>query len=197
MSPKKCVSALIYRQDDEWELVPAPLLGRQIKTHVPENLHRSWDRLAGGFQLPAHEEEARPAALWLAQNGPGIGARIPIVVERSRALGAEDYYKRLAGEGLTELELFNAQGNSFDQDAARWRIQEPVMMFLAGGVLTPPRLLPPRQAAERFVKLRDSLAAKPDLRPHLVAAPGPDGLSDDYVTQLQRPRKAAGRNDGP
>ena len=184
---------MLYRQTSEWELVPTPLLGRQIKTYVPESLHRSWDRLAGGFQLPAQEEEARPAALWLALHGPGIGARIPNVVERSRALGAEDYYKRLAEEGLTELELFNAQGNSFDQDALRWRIQEPVMTFLTGGTLAPPKLLPPRQAAERFVKMRDSLANKPELRPHLVTAPGPEGLFRRLchtITAAQEGRRA-------
>ena len=67
------------------------------------------------------------------------------------------------------------------------------MAFLTGGVLAPPRLLPPRQAAERFVKLRDNLAAKSDLRPHLVAAPGPDGLFRRLchtITAAQEGRRA-------
>ena len=56
---------------------------------------------------------------WFAAHGPQAGVRIPNVRERARALGLEQYCDAL---GLGEREMYDAQGNSFDQEILHVRI---------------------------------------------------------------------------
>ena len=77
-----------------------------------------------------------PAAEWLAAHGTEIGARTPNTTERGRAAGIHELCQGLLAQGLTSDELFDAQGNAFDIDAFRSRVQEPVLAWL-GGLPTP------------------------------------------------------------
>ena len=71
----------------------------------------SWFLLNRGNAL---ESRTLSAAYWIAEHGPSHGIRTPNVRERARALGMGDYMAQLH---LTDLELFNAQGNIFDLDS--------------------------------------------------------------------------------
>ncbi|MFM7978324.1 MAG: hypothetical protein ACKPKO_03330, partial [Candidatus Fonsibacter sp.] len=67
------------------------------------------------------EQVADMAAGWIAEHGSEHGFRTPNVRERGRAMGMAAY---LHGLGLSESELYDAQGNSFDPQAVLSRLQE-------------------------------------------------------------------------
>ena len=64
----------------------------------------------------------------------------PTTAERSRMLGIEDFGPALR---LTDLQLYNAQGNAFDRTALMMRIRAGLLTWARGDHL-PPADFPPR-----------------------------------------------------
>ena len=75
------------------------------------------------------EPVADATAQWLAAQGGAHGVRIPSVAERGRAMGMLPYLTQL---GLDELQLFSAQGNSFDRAIVGLRLGSTIASWLAG-----------------------------------------------------------------
>ena len=69
----------------------------------------------------ANERELEGAAGWISQHGDAAGFRIPNTRERGRAMGMGAY---LTAVGLSEQELYDAQGNSFDPHAIVVRLRD-------------------------------------------------------------------------
>ena len=76
------------------------------------------------------EHEAVAATQWLAAHGEARGVRIPNTAERGRAVRLVPYLRTL---GLTDAQLYNAQGNSCDRCIVGLRLGPIIARWLAGG----------------------------------------------------------------
>jgi hypothetical protein len=85
---------------------------------------------------------------------------------------------------LTPQELFDAQGNAFDTDAFRSRVQAPLLAWLSGLPLPPADLMTPRALRLHYDHMVERVAANPDLRPHIAVTPGPAWVWDDFCTSF-------------
>ena len=134
---------LLYRIDANWNMVPDRCLHAEVRRLMPLELRRAWNLLAVNPQGREAERETEPAAIWLAHHGAAMGARPPNVTERSRASGTYELCQGLMAQGLTPQAMFDAQGNAFDPDAFRSRIQAPLLEWLRGIPFTPADLMAP------------------------------------------------------
>ena len=81
-------------------------------------------------------------------------------------------------------ELFDAQGNAFDIDAFRSRVQEPVLAW-HGGLPTPPAVpMPPAALRRHYDQLVARVSVHQELLPHIAISPGPSWLWDDFCTSF-------------
>ena len=96
--------------------------------------------------------------MWVAEHGQQHGFRVPDTTERSRAYGMRSYLTSL---GLTDQQLFDAQGNVFDKDALLTRIGCPIARWLEKGASLPPPTSPhPSTIRELYETLRDEVASE-------------------------------------
>ena len=175
---------LLYRIDANWRLVPDLCLHAEVRRLLPPELKQAWNMLAVNPQGREAERETEPAAIWLAQHGAALGARPPNVTERGRAAGIHELCQGLLAQGLTPQELFDAQGNAFDTDAFRSRVQAPLLAWLGGRRLPPADLMAPRALRLHYDHMVERVAADPDLRPHIAVTPGPAWVWDDFCTSF-------------
>ena len=86
--------------------------------------------------------------------------------------------------GLTPQELFDAQGNAFDTDAFRSRVQVPLLGWLGGRPIPPANLMAPLALRHHYNRMVERVSVDPDLRPHIARTPGPSWVWDDYCTSF-------------
>ena len=101
-----------------------------IKNRIPQEHRIGWMLIARNLVSGANEREAEGAAGWISQHGEAAGFRIPNTRERARAIGMGAY---LAALGLSEQEMYDAQGNSFDPHAIVMRLRDGIRQWAAGG----------------------------------------------------------------
>ena len=101
---------------------------------MPDQVKKGWTLLAANQITDANEYAAIPTTEWLTEHGRNIGARIPSVAERGRALGVWQYLDSL---GMEERQLFDAQGNMFDKDSVIRRVRFAVALWLRGDIDMP------------------------------------------------------------
>ena len=92
------------------EHVPDHLLPSAIRAQLPVEVREGWMTIARNMITGQNERGAEDAAAWISRHGPTVGFRVPNVRERARAMGMGSYLDEL---GLSEQELYDAQGNSF------------------------------------------------------------------------------------
>ena len=175
---------LLYRLDANWMMIPDRCLHAEVRRLLPPELKPAWNMLAVNPQGREAERDTEPAAIWLAQHGATLGARPPNVTERGRAAGIHELCQGLLAQGLTPQELFDAQGNAFDTDAFRSRVQTPLLAWLNGLPLPPADLMAPRALRLHYDHMVERVAADPDLRPHVAVTPGPAWVWDDFCTSF-------------
>ena len=95
------------------------------------------------------------------------------MTERGRAAGTHELCQGLLAQGLTPQELFDAQGNAFDTDAFRSRVQVPLLGWLGGRPIPPANLMAPLALRHHYNRMVERVSVDPDLRPHLARTPGP------------------------
>ena len=129
---------LLYAEGAGWDGIPKNRMDAAIAGRMPAGLRPLWGRLATGlYQANTQsEDDLTCVCAWISVHGPAAGFRIPNVQERARNMGMEAYIRDLARLGdLTEKEVFDAEGNSFDFHAvmvrtavqiARWTQGEPI-----------------------------------------------------------------------
>ncbi len=149
-----------------------------------------------------HEREAEAVATWISRHGEAAGFRVPNTRERSRAMGMGAY---LADLGLSENELYDGQGKSFDPQAVVIRLRDGLRRWAQGDVL--PRQQYPAmdrveeafQEVHAYVEQRGLLGCtRPfphDLRDRLIAAALTPQLSDTPPEHLS-PAAEDGRRTG-
>ena len=143
---------LLFRRD-LWDDVPLADLATRVGDRLPADTRPGWDLLCGTRLPRSQEADAAPTARWLAAFGDTIGVRIPSVRERSRALGLEDHYALLGQRGLSERDLFTAQGNSFDSWAVQRRVAGAVVAWLQGCPLPECRIPAPSAVEAMYQRL--------------------------------------------
>ena len=175
---------LLFRIDSDWMQVPDLCLHAEVRRLLPPELKSAWNMLAINPQGREAERETEPAAIWLAHHGASIGARTPNVAERGRAAGIHDLCQGLLAQGLTTQELYDAQGNAFDADAFRSRVQVPLIAWLGGQPLPPANLMPPTALRRHYDLLVERVSTQVDLRPHIAITPGPRWVWNDFCTSF-------------
>ena len=78
--------------------------------------------------------------------------------------------------------LFDVQGNAFDIDAFRSRIQIPILAWLDGQHTPPADFMPPAALGRHYEVLVAAASEHQDLRPHIALTPGPAWLWYDFYT---------------
>ena len=122
---------LIYRYADndsnlDWHAWPQSQVRNRILNTVPPELRNLYRRLLNpGQRGLSYDDERRlePLMAWIDGQGPGLGYRVPVPIERARSTGRINYLTALR---LNEVQLFNVVGNHFDSDALRARIKGPL-----------------------------------------------------------------------
>jgi hypothetical protein len=175
---------LLYRLDGDWLRVPDLCLHMEVRRRLPPELKQAWNQLALNPQGREAERLAEPAAVWLANSGAELGARTPNVTERGRAAGIHDLCQGLLAQGLTNEELFDAQGNAFDADAFRSRVQAPVLAWLEGRPTPHADLMPPAALRRHYDQLVARVSQDADLRPHIAVTPGPTWVWEDFCNSF-------------
>eukprot|EP00969_Alexandrium_andersonii_P202324 8939634-Alexandrium_andersonii.AAC.1 len=89
---------------------------------MPTELRPGWWHIVRHRTRGEHDRAAEGTADWIELHGRELGFRAPTVAERGRSLGIWEY---LHGIGLTERQIFDAQGNLFDPMAVATRIADP------------------------------------------------------------------------
>ena len=175
---------LLFRIDADWVQIPDRCLHAEVRRLLPPELKRAWNMLAVNPQGREAERETEPTAIWLAHNGAVIGARTPNIAERGRAAGIHELCQGLLAYGLTPQELYDAQGNAFDADAFRSRVQAPLLAWLGGQPLPPANLMPPTALRRHYDALVQRASAQVDLPPHIAVTPGPSWVWNDFCTSF-------------
>ena len=88
-------------------------------------------------------------------------------------MGLEHYYTLLRQAGLSDAEIYDAQGNAFDVDAFRTRTHHAIDAWLRHGEAPETTTPPLATIAREYQRLYDTLATNDELRPHLATHPGP------------------------
>ena len=172
--------------------VPDRCLHLEVRRLLPPALVQSWHQVTLNPRGIA-ERQAEPAADWLAHHGASIGARTPNVAERGRAAGTSLLCQALLTHGLSERNVFDAQGNAFDVDAFRLRVQEPLLNWLEGARIPPAALLAPALLGRHYAALVERVSAHQELLPHIAATPGPGWLWQDFCTSFAAQEAAPGQ----
>ena len=181
---------LLYRLDEAWLRVPASCLHIEVGRLLPPALQAAWRLLILNPQGWEAERRMEPVAAWLATHGEALGARGPNTAERGRAAGLFDLCQGLRAQGLSNVELFDAQGNAFDVDACRSRIQEPILAWLQGAPTPSARPLAPAAVGLHYRRLVDRVSVHDDLRPHIAVIPGPGWLWQEFCSSFAAPEAA-------
>ena len=79
------------------------------------------------------------------------------MAERSRILGLAEHYERLAQAGLSERDLFCAQGNAFDHWAVQKRMAGALLAWLGGAPLPDGAFPRPSTVAGHYQQLRQGV----------------------------------------
>ena len=175
---------LLYRTDANWNMVPDRCLHAEVRRLLPPELRQAWNLLAVNPQGREAERQTEPAAIWLAHHGAEVGARPPNVIERSRASGTYELCQGLLAQGLTLQEMFDAQGNAFDPDAFRSRVQAPLLGWLRGRPLPSADLMSPLALRRHYDQMVERVSVDPELRPHIAVTPGPPWVWNDFCTSF-------------
>lgn len=125
----------------------------EIDAGVRESLaagpQHEWDVFqgrAGAPELRHHTALSR----WLAAHLAQVGVRVPTALERARVTGLKDEIFAL---GLTELQIYNAVGNSFDYDFLCSRMACPLQRLVLGECSSKPRFVTPARVMQVFAEL--------------------------------------------
>ena len=110
---------LLYADEEPWCFLADHALSNAVRNRIPPEMRQAWTHLCMNTARGANEESVIPLTRWLAAHGRELGARTPSTLERARAMGMVAYSETL---GLSEYELFNAQGNAFDVEVLHVRI---------------------------------------------------------------------------
>ena len=105
-------------------------LGFRIRDFIPVHLRAAYRHIQSGFLTTGTGQATDDATRWFAVHGEAFGVRVPNVSERGRAMGMLPYLRSL---GLTDTQIYNAQGNSFDRAIVGLRLGPIVARWLAGG----------------------------------------------------------------
>ena len=127
---------LLYQRGTGWQDAPLATCAARIRALLPVELRAGWTLVERGLANGCREHEALPTVSWIAAHGTRHGCRIPNVAERARGMGMGAYLHSLGQLGLDELQMFNAQGNSFDRAAVALKLRDGVARWLAGGDFT-------------------------------------------------------------
>ena len=123
---------LLYRRGVDWQDAPLSTCSQRIRNLLPADLRAGRQPIERGLATGDREREAIPTAQWIVANGVLLGSRTPNVDERSRAMGMVAYLASFRGLGMDDLQLFNAQGDSFDRAAVAMRVREALAVWTAG-----------------------------------------------------------------
>ena len=162
---------MLYRTDGRWTSYTPAQAGEAIRGMLPAHLQHGWRHICSGLTQGPHESEAARTAAWIQQNGERLGFRPPNTEERARGLGWPEYQLAM---GLTEHELYNAQGNAFDATALYIRLRPGIAQWQTGG-LPPAASLDPCSLQQAYSNMR------PYWDQHGVTprhSPFPDDLAD-------------------
>ena len=119
----------------DWQDAPLSACSQRIRHMLPADLRAGWLLIERGLATGDREREAIRTAAWIAAHGEESRFRTPNVAERARAMGMAAYLDSLRRLGMDDLQLFNAQGHSFDRAAVAMRVREALTTWTAGGVL--------------------------------------------------------------
>jgi hypothetical protein len=169
---------LLARRGTVWERIAPSAIAGAVRREMPERLRPGWDAIAFGRQGGAAWADG--AAAWLAEHGPVLGIRAPNVAERARAMGLAQY---LALLNLTEAAMYDAQGNSFDKDALRLRLEGPLLQWLRGADYEHPVYLSPAGLAAQYGDLLAGAVASGCAAWLLEPAPFPTDLLDTLLQE--------------
>ena len=157
-------------------------LPARIRQRLPDVHHAGWNAIVRGEADPGRSRGRLPAAedvaTYLARNADAVGCRPPTTAERSRMLGIGDFGAALR---LTELQLYNAQGNAFDRTALVLRIRAGLLAWARGEHLPPATFLPPSALEREYDALLCTVDQDGEARGLGERAPFPD-----HVTWLLR-----------
>ena len=161
-SPYQCKPrSLIYslQHPAAYHTTAAHDLQARVRRFLPPEHHAGWNAIAQGEADPGFHRPRSPAtdeaAAFLAANPDITGCKPPTTVERSHMLGIGDFGPALQ---LTDLQLYNAQGNAFDRTALMMRIRAGLLAWARGDHLPPADFLPP----SALVRAYDALLAAVD-----------------------------------
>ena len=171
-------NGMVFRDAEPWALIPTEQLTRAVRNTLPPELQASYTTLLRGWvggpsRARELERTAEPAAQWLAEHGRSIGARTPSTEERTRALGIVPLVDALRNAGLDELAIFNAQGNAFDHQALRCRLEGTILAWIAGQDISFARPAALGDIAQAYESLWQQLDGMPQVQPYLTRQPGP------------------------
>ena len=150
-------SMLFSEEQEAWPLMSYKQTIAHIADRLPNERRDGWLAICSGTVLRGQVEVAAAStARWIEQHGRDFGFRAPSVVERSRVMGLAEYHAQL---GLTDPELYNAQGNSFDRALLPSCIG-PTLRIWATGVDLPKHAFPTAAQVEQgYQVLRSEVEA--------------------------------------
>ena len=135
---------------------------------MPGQLRAGWTLIERGLATRDKERDAIPTAAWIAAHGAGLGFRSPNVGERARAMGMAACLGNLQQLGMSDYQLFNAQGNSFDRAAVAFRLREAITTWVLGGELPRHAYPAPAEVLEAYNLLKGAA-----LSAGMAACPSP------------------------
>ena len=133
-------------------MIPDHLLDHAVKMRLPLHVRPGWGLIARNLTSPQSERDTEEVAAWIASHGTEHGFRTPNVRERGRAMGMMGYLEELE---LSEQDLYDAQGNSFDPQAVLLRMQKSVADWARGEDLVRHEFPSAASVNEAFAVVRD------------------------------------------
>jgi hypothetical protein len=167
---------LVYHTSSIWPHVPPQNLRKAIRDALPQQHQRGWDWITHPPNVRLEgctEREAEDTAQYITNHYAALGLRPPSTTERAKIAGIYDYASSL---NLTEHQLFNAMGNSFDKQAITIRIRDGLKQWIERRPVPQCRYPTPAQLRENFHHVRAEVI-------RAAAADRMDIASQDLATE--------------